>query len=490
VRPSLNKRLFHLYSASTLVVLVLAAGAAWIMMRRALVRALDESLYAEAQAFAGRVEIDMGSLEFESGTLPPARRLPTDPYVAILDDHGRIIFASASSGDGNPLGSLRARDISPESHVCFNASPSADEGAFRFVGFRTLIQAEDDPDDPDDGGSPMHARVFVARPLAPVTATMTQLATVLGFAAAASLCVGLVLGRWATRRAARPVHELADSVARVNPALPDWPIDESRVPVELEPIVRTTRSLLDRVRDELENRRRLTTDVAHDLRTPVAGVRALLDVCLQRPRSASEYVEAIQQSRAALRELSRLLDDVLTLSRLEAGVDQPTLTVSRLREILSAAAATVQPLASARGIRLSTAPAPELELRTDGPRLIKILSNLLSNAVEHSPAGEEVRLATTRNGTGLEISVTDRGAGIPAEMRDRIFDRFVRADAARSGAGGSGASGPATAEKGSEGHHGLGLPIAARLARMLGGEVSLDTQYSPGSRFVFKLPRT
>jgi signal transduction histidine kinase len=227
------------------------------------------------------------------------------------------------------------------------------------------------------------------------------------------------------------------------------------------------------VRDELSRQKQLTADVAHDLRTPVAGVRTLLDVCLQRQRESPEYVAAIEKARAALRQLSRLLDDVLTLSRLEAGVDQPVLADTPLEEVFAAALATVQPLAATRDVTLQSEPARGMILLTDRVRLTKILTNLLGNAVEHSPPGKPVVLSCRTQNETLELTVTDQGAGVPPAMRQRIFDRFVRGDDAR------------TRE---DGHHGLGLPIAAGLARSLGGEVTLDEVRELGSRFVVTVP--
>jgi signal transduction histidine kinase len=258
----------------------------------------------------------------------------------------------------------------------------------------------------------------------------------------------------------------------VKPQDPKLDLHPAEVPQELEPIVRTTVRLLDRVRGELTRQRELTADVAHDLRTPVAGVRALLDVCLQRERSSPEYVAAMEKARGALRELSRLLDDVLALARLDARADEPVWTRVSVDDPVAAAIATVQPLAAARGVEIEFSRSAPAELRTDHGKLVKILSNLLSNAVEHSPRGETVRLAVHADNGSLEIAVADRGPGVPERIRPRVFDRFARGDTAR----------------GTDGHHGLGLPIAAGLARLLHGEITLDVAYQRGARFVVRLP--
>lgn len=473
MRPSLTRRLANLYAGLSLVVLGLAAVSVWFMMRRALLGAMDDALLAEARALAGRVELDHGRFEFELGSAADRRPDPTEADVLILDDRGGVVFASSAGVETSFLAKFAGSGILEDSPEWVTTQMRPDEAPLRAVRHAVRVHAEDEPVDLPGGGNAREARVLVARSLEPVQKTLAQLAAVLGIAVAGSLCLSLLIGRAVARRGAAPVRELAESMSEVNPANPEWNLADDRVPVELAPMVDTTRALLTRVREELDRRRQLTTDIAHDLRTPVAGVRALLDVCIQRPRTSDEYCEAIEQSRAALRELSRLLDDTLTLSRLEAGVDRPSFQLVRLDEVVTAAAATVQPLAASRNVRLAASGVDGLELRTDPPRLVKILSNLFSNAIEHSPPGAAVGLTVARNGSTLLLAVTDAGPGVPPDLRERIFDRFVRGDDARARG---------------EGHCGLGLPIAAGLARLLGGTVRLDATYAPGARFILRLP--
>lgn len=124
-------------------------------------------------------------------------------------------------------------------------------------------------------------------------------------------------------------------------------------------------------------------------------------------------------------------------------------------------------------MRLPASGVDGLELRTDPPRLVKILSNLFNNVIEHSPLGAMVGLTVERNESTLLIVVTDTGPGVPPDLRDRIFDRFFRGDDVRAS---------------EEGHCGLGLPIAAGLARLLAGTIRLDATYAPGARFILRLP--
>ena len=472
MKPSLTRRLLLLYVATIVVVLGVASGLVWTMMRRALSAGLDEALRAEALALAGRLEADEGRVEFEQGVADTAAPEDAEALVQIVGPGRKQVFASPALGNSRTLIERIPSDVA-ESPFWFTTSLIAGDQPYRVLGLHAAVHSEDEPLISDAEGGAIGVWILVARPLAHVDRTLAQLAGVLAVSVGTSILAALVGGWIATRRGTRPVRALADSVGRVMPGDTELRLDSGRVPVELEPIVRTIENLLERVRGELARQRQLTADVAHDLRTPVAGVRTLLDVCLQRERAAPEYVTAIERARGALRQLSQLLDDVLTLSRLEAGADQPVWTRVPLEEVLSGAVATVQPLAAARGVTIETEACPSLEFRTDRGKVVKILSNLLSNAVEHSPPGRAVCLASRLEDGSLELAVTDQGPGIPPELRQRIFDRFVRGDEARSRA---------------DGHQGLGLPIAAGLARTLGGEVRLDERTHSGSRFVVTLP--
>lgn len=473
MRPSLTRRLLTLYVATILIVVGIAATLVWVMMRRALHAGLDEALRAEAQALAGRLEAENGHVEFEQRTLDPDRWEPGDALVRIVDEGGRIIFSSSALTHAQSLMEPRGEVEPMESPFWLTVPLMSPEQSFRLVRLHADARPDHESAGDDRDSSAVGVWILVARSLAPVNQTLGQLASVLALAVGAAVLASLIGGFVVARRGTRPVRSLAEGMARVNAGDPELVLNRDEIPVELEPIARTTDTLLARVRAELTRQRQLTADVAHDLRTPVAGVRTLLDVCVQRERTCPEYVTAIEQARAALRQLTQLLDDVLTLSRLDAGVDWPVRAQVSLEDVLSAAVATVQPLAAARDVSIQTAPSPRTDLLTDRGKLAKILSNLLSNAVEHSPSGQVVHLTAQVADGSLELAVIDHGPGIPPDIRGRIFDRFVRGDAARSSG---------------DGHHGLGLPIVAELARVLGGAVTLDQRYESGSRFIVRLP--
>ena len=337
------------------------------------------------------------------------------------------------------------------------------------VAFHARVADEDESHQRSLIESSKRAWVFVARSLAPVQKATRRLALTLTKAVLLATVLTLAGGYIIASYGTRPIREVADRIAGIEPGHPRLEIDASRVPLELDPIVQKTDLLLHRIDEELSRQRRLTADVAHDLRTPVAGVRALLDVCVQRERKPQEYVETIGAAQAALRQLSLLLDNVLTLARLDSNAERPLFAEVRLSDVIGDATAVLKPMTAVRQVAIRSVGEVDAVIPCDRAMLAKILTNLLANAVEYTSPNSLVTLAIERHETTLAIHVRDCGPGVPDAQREKIFDRFVRGDVARAG---------------SANHSGLGLPIARGLARLLGGDVRLNPRSDlPRQRF-------
>jgi len=469
VRPSIRRRLLTLSVGATLLTVGAAGAMIWFMMSRALRQSMDESLRTTAIEVAARVEDESGRIEFDldSGEEPFPEG---SALICIMDEAGQPIYCSRELRD-EVLPRTVPTEISANVYW-FDARFKRIDGPQRGVALYATARQEGIR----GAGStrmPRHVWVYVVRSVEPLNATLRGLAgilmTTVGLASVVATCLGILLAR----RGTKPIREVANAIEQIRADHPMLAIDRRSVVVELDPIVGTIDGLLARIGAELERQRQLTADVAHDLRTPLAGVRTLLDVCTERPRDACEYRETIGKAQGALRQLSDLVDNILTLARLDAAIDRPHWTPVSLRVAVEAAHATVRPLAETQGVTVQVVLQSSDLIQSDQAKLTKILSNLLCNAIEHSPQGG-VATVTARDDAGtIEIAVVDRGLGVRPADSSCIFERFVRGDSARSG----------------EGHHGLGLPIARGLAQLLGGDVELDQTYQEGARFVLRLPR-
>jgi signal transduction histidine kinase len=226
----------------------------------------------------------------------------------------------------------------------------------------------------------------------------------------------------------------------------------------------------DQLRELTAVKERFFNMVSHELRTPINSVKGYGDLLLRGaagplPDRAKLYLE---RSRAATLTLMELINDLLDFAKLDAGRMEASLEPCPLRELMDAALAVAEPLAAARGLRLRSEPGEgALVLHTDSKRVKQILTNLLSNAIKFTADGEVV-LAARADGEWMELRVSDTGRGIPAEHLDRVFEEFEQLP-------------------GSEGT-GLGLPISRKLARLLGGDLRVESAVGAGSTFILRIP--
>ncbi|MGH3402255.1 MAG: HAMP domain-containing sensor histidine kinase [Streptosporangiaceae bacterium] len=223
--------------------------------------------------------------------------------------------------------------------------------------------------------------------------------------------------------------------------------------------------------DEVERQRReLLANVSHELRTPVAALRARLENLADGIEVLDG--EAVETMLKGTERLGRLVDQLLELAQFESG----GIRIDRLEfgvgEVVADAAAEVRPVSTE--IRIVTDIEDGLFAMGDPERIHEVLTNLLTNAVRHSPAGGEVTVdATARPGGGVRIEVRDQGTGVPAEAVERIFDRFYRAG-----------TGPCPGSGGA----GLGLAIARSIVELHGGSIRADPRPPAGCRIIIDLP--
>lgn len=216
-------------------------------------------------------------------------------------------------------------------------------------------------------------------------------------------------------------------------------------------------------------RRRLVADVSHELRTPIAALQAVLENLADGVTEPDQATldTAVEQTR----RLGRLVAQLLDLSRLESGTAPLERRRTPIAPLLDQAVREAG--VTGRDVRVSYAVSPtELTAVVDAERLHQVLANLLDNATRHSPPGGAVTVEARRSAAGLRLVVQDGGPGIDAADRERVFERFARADTARSGGGG-----------------GLGLSIARWVVDLHGGSVHAEpADPAPGCRVVVELP--
>ena len=286
--------------------------------------------------------------------------------------------------------------------------------------------------------------------------------------------LAVVFGGWVlTGVGLAPLRKLSDAVSRVSEKDFRLPVEQGELTTELVPIHDRLTHSLDALRRAFEREKAAVADISHELRTPVAGMLATMDVALRKPRTAEQYKETLTECRAIAKQLGGLVERVMTLAYLDAGHGNAAPMPVDVSELADSCAAVIRPLATAHGLSLRTDLPPAVEISTDPDRLREVLMNLLHNAIEYNRPGGSITLRAERDANGLTVEVADTGIGMSEDVKAKIFDRFFRADPSRTATGA---------------HAGLGLAIVKEAVNRLGGTIAVDSTPARGSTFRVRLP--
>lgn len=275
----------------------------------------------------------------------------------------------------------------------------------------------------------------------------------------AGLVLMVVFGWVATRHGLRPVHEMAQvaqgiSAQRIKERLPP-----SHLPAELRSLAQSFNGMLDRLEDALARLSDFSSDLAHELRTPVNNLMTQTQVCLSKDRSIDEYRDVLFSNMEEYERLARMISDMLFLAKADNGQIVPRQEKISLVEEVQALFEFYDALASER--QLTLVHSGKGELMGDRLMLRRAMSNLLSNAIRHATPASTVTVMLAQRPDEVEICVGNQGETLAAEMLERIFERFYRADASRY-----------RVDEGA----GLGLAITRTIIRAHQGEISATSE--------------
>ncbi len=285
----------------------------------------------------------------------------------------------------------------------------------------------------------------------------------------AVLLVCVAGGYWLAGRALAPIESVTSALDAIQPTSLGSRLVVSPVADEIAHLSAVINALLERLERASATERRFASDAAHELRTPLAVLRAGLEVSLARDRSAEENRTALAAAHREVLTLCKIADELLMLARLngEVTVDRSRLN---LRELVTEIASTVEPLAQAREIQLNVIAPNDTLVNANPGHLRRLIVNLLDNALKFTPAHGAITVTVDSDSNHAILQVADTGPGIdPAEL-PFIFDRFFR-----------GASAPGEGS-------GLGLSLCKEIARLHGGEITATNLPTGGASFAVTLP--
>jgi heavy metal sensor kinase len=277
-----------------------------------------------------------------------------------------------------------------------------------------------------------------------------------------------------------PLKRLGDAVAQVSPRDFSFKITPAEMPTELQPVTEKLAGALDQLQRAFAREKQAAADISHELRTPLAALLTTCELALKRERTPEKYREMFADCHASARYLHQIVERLLALARLDAGVDRVRPQVVDVAQVAEQCAAVVRPLAEEKGLTLrvhNQAPAEgpiPTRANTDPDKLREVMNNLLHNAIQYNRDAGRIDLTVTRSNGHVRFEVSDTGIGIPEASRERIFERFYRADPSRGQGDGL--------------HAGLGLAIVKEYIEVMGGQIEVDSKEGQGTVFRVDLP--
>lgn len=432
--------------ATLVVTAALVAGAILLLVvqQRALVSGLERNARNRAT--------DVAALA-KRGALPQTLTAAKEDaaFTQVIGPNGKVLAASKNlRHEGRVLAAIPSRS---KVLVMSRSLPAFDGDRFRIAARQV---------DTPTG----QAIVYAGDRLEAVDDATQQLALVLGIGL--PLLVGLVaVTTWlVTGRALRPVEAIRSEVSEIREGELHRRVPEPPTHDEVGRLARTMNSMLDRLDDAADRQRRFVSDASHELQSPLTSLRARLEVNLAS-KSEPAWRTNEREALAEVTEMQQLVDDLLTMARLDARVDSPNRVPVDLDDLVLR---ETERLRNGARVTVDIHRVSAGQVRGDLDQLRRAVRNVLDNAERH--ANHQVSISVQETGSTIEVRIADDGTGVPVEDRERIFERFSRLDDARTrdGAG-----------------TGLGLAITREIVEAHDGRITVEDA-EPGACFVLRFP--
>jgi heavy metal sensor kinase len=457
---SLRARLTLWYTAALGALLVVLGTVALLLLDRGLRRTADASLESLARTVA------------ESSRAPAREGRLSDALAALLGPGLAERFFQLL----DPLGRPDPR-LAPSGRLTLPLDPETLRNAQRGAPTFQTVRLP---------GAPAPIRVLtapvienghlvqlvqVAMSLEVIEAARARFLLVLAALLPLALSGAAAGGWFLAGRALAPVDAMVETARRIGAEDLSRRLTADAAHDELGRLAGVLNDMLDRLERSFTAARQFSADAAHELRTPLTILRGELEVALAAAPPGAAHRPALESCLEEVGRLSSLVEDLLFLARADAGAMAPPADPVDLAAVVADAAPALEVLATRAGVRLAVEPAAA-PARGSAPLLFRVVFNLAENAIKHTRAGARVEIATGTNDGEAVLEVRDDGPGIPPEDRERIFERFYRADPAREGGGA-----------------GLGLPLIRAIVLLHGGRIAVTGEPGGGSCFRVTLPR-
>lgn len=444
---SISLRLTFWFSAIVLFGFILFGVTMWLDLAYSLGQGRDRTLVRRATRFAEVLQATGGAdLAVREASLTRlAEVIPEGNLIQVYDAAGKRLFPRTPSPSDFPWSFAGAVTNQEYRNLEFHGR------RFRQLKFPFG-----------------HSAILVAGQLEDNRNMMARFTTGLAWAIPAMLVVSALGGYFLSRRVLQPVDQVTAALGSITIGNLSRRLATSNTGDELQRLAETCNEMLARLDGAVERINRFTADASHELRSPVALIRNVSEYALRNPNIDGESKYAFEEILAESVEAGRLLEDMLTLARADAGTATTTFEPVELTELVEEVCTRLRPLADARDQTVALR-RPDYPSWTSGDRadLRRLFSILLDNAIKYTPAKGRIEVELTATSSRAAVTVRDSGIGIPQALLPRIFDRFVRADPSRGEVNGTG----------------LGLAIAKWIADAHDATLTVQSREQEGSVF-------
>ncbi len=466
MRGSIRQRVTLGTFAAITGMLILLSAIVYVGVRSSLIRQFDRTLLEEGRYVAalvgfeeGELAVDLEDLEHEA-----APEADDEAYLEFrVAADGRVLHRTEDLPEG-----VLPRPEAPPGRPVFSWARHPEEGRLRCVTltFRPVLDPDDEdaPDlDPEDAP---RIRVTLGRSDEAVASVLSRLTWLLLAAGIPLALAAAVVSRAIARRGLRPLDDFAGRIAELDDRSLSRRLDVERTPLEVAPVGARLNELLDHLEATLERERAFSADIAHELRSPLAGLRSTAEVTLSRSRDADAYRAAVADMMDVTVNLEALVDRLLWLVRLDAGTVDIEIRAVDPATLLESAREALAADVERRRLRLHWDVPGGTEVASDPVLLGILLRNLLENAVAYADEGGSVSVAVAEASSAVTIAVANSGSRVSQADVPHLLRRFTRGDEARTPVGS---------------RCGLGLALVGKIAERLDHRLEIRTE--PGGSF-------
>lgn len=450
-------RLTLWYSAALAVILLLFSSLLIVLSYQQLLARLDAELHEELREALVETELAQNRAEFDDNFLARFRDHGTFHFIVWDKNHAVVFTSSEITSD---VTSHLAETPEGRDDVAVGTYRAMDGDYYR-VASRLIAGPSGE---------------YVVKTLTPLAPVISDIQTILALVAVllpASLLLAFVVGYFLASRALAPVERIARVADTITISQLDQRIEVDNPHDELGRLASTLNRLIARLESAVDEIRRFTADASHELRTPLAILRSEAESALRKSRSSDEYQAALGIVVDEATRLGKLADQLLTLSRHDAGLGATRMDPVEIDPLVCDVVESLKRLADSRGIELTVQCDSQCVVHGSDIRLSQAFFNVLENAIKYSDRGDLVDVEVADRGEQVEVVIRDHGMGISAEHLNRIFERFYRVDPSRNSAiGGSG----------------LGLAITKSIVTAHQGTIQVSSEAGKGTEVVMRFP--